>query len=173
MSLYVDDSLQVQSAETAGVSLAKMNIAQAEAALKQAQTNVTTLEIQLSKTKSLHRFQALYWQRMLKKVNLLGRIGVVMSVGNYDTANLMIYIPEDEYGHVQVGQKVEVTVDSFINRVYTGTVSYIADEAEFTPSNVQTVEGRKSTVFAVKITIKNESHDLKPGMPADVTFIFD
>jgi len=173
MSLYIgDDSLQVQSAET-GVSLAKMNIAQAEAALKQAQTNVTTLEIQLSKTKITSPISGVVLAKNVEEGELVGAGGVVMSVGNYDTANLTVYIPEDEYGHVQVGQKVEVTVDSFINRVYTGTVSYIADEAEFTPSNVQTVEGRKSTVFAVKITIKNESHDLKPGMPADVTFIFD
>ncbi len=123
MSLYIgDDSLQVQSAET-GVSLAKMNIAQAEAALKQAQTNVTTLEIQLSKTKITSPISGVVLAKNVEEGELVGAGGVVMSVGNYDTANLTVYIPEDEYGHVQVGQKVEVTVDSFINRVYTGTVS--------------------------------------------------
>ena len=46
----------------------------------------------------------------------------------------------------------------------------ISDEAEFTPRNVQTVEGRKSTVYAVKITLENVDLALKPGMPADVDF---
>jgi hypothetical protein len=50
-------------------------------------------------------------------------------------------------------------------------VTFISDEAEYTPSNVQTAEGRKATVFAVEITISNPNHDLKPGMPADVTFL--
>jgi hypothetical protein len=35
---------------------------------------------------------------------------------------------------------------------------------------VQTVEGRKATVFAVKVKISNLGNELKPGMPADVDF---
>ncbi len=48
---------------------------------------------------------------------------------------------------------------------------HIADEAEFTPRNVQTESGRKATVYAVKVQVPNEEHRLKPGMPADVEFI--
>jgi len=50
------------------------------------------------------------------------------------------------------------------------TVVHIADEAEFTPRNVQTVEGRRATVYAVKLDVPNPESKLKPGMPADVTF---
>jgi len=46
-------------------------------------------------------------------------------------------------------------------------VSYIAPQAEFTPRTVQTREERAKTVFAVKVTIANPDHALKPGMPAD------
>jgi HlyD family secretion protein len=49
-------------------------------------------------------------------------------------------------------------------------VSYISDQAEFTPRNVQTVEGRSSTVYAIKLTVSDPQGQLKPGMPADVTF---
>jgi hypothetical protein len=35
---------------------------------------------------------------------------------------------------------------------------------------VQTVEGRKNTVFAIKLTLDNPDLALKPGMPADVNF---
>jgi hypothetical protein len=49
-------------------------------------------------------------------------------------------------------------------------VTYIANQAEFTPRNVQTVDGRKNTVFAVKLKLDNTSGSLKPGMPADVIF---
>jgi HlyD family secretion protein len=95
----------------------------------------------------------------------------VMTVGNIDEVSLTVYIPEARYGQVRTGQEVIVKVDSYPEKTFMGTVSYIASEAEFTPSNVQTVEGRKSTVFAVKIIIPNTNHDLKPGMPADVDFI--
>ena len=46
----------------------------------------------------------------------------------------------------------------------------IADQAEFTPRNVQTDEGRRTTVFAVKLTVDDPAGKLKPGMPADVVF---
>jgi len=63
-----------------------------------------------------------------------------------------------------------VTVDSHPGVVFAATVVHIADEAEFTPRNVQTVEGRRATVYAVKLDVPNPDGQLKPGMPADVTF---
>jgi hypothetical protein len=46
----------------------------------------------------------------------------------------------------------------------------IADEAEFTPRNVQTEEERRTTVFAVELAVEDPDRMLKPGMPADVVF---
>ena len=63
-----------------------------------------------------------------------------------------------------------MNVDSFPGLRFNAVVTYIADQAEFTPRNVQTVEGRQNTVFAVKLKVDNQDSKLKPGMPADVTF---
>jgi HlyD family secretion protein len=79
-----------------------------------------------------------------------------------------VYVPEDRYGQIYLGQPYPVTVDSFPTVVFEGTVTHIADQAEFTPRNVQTVEGRKNTVFAIHLAITNTTLDLKPGMWADV-----
>ncbi len=49
-------------------------------------------------------------------------------------------------------------------------MTHIADQAEFTPRNVQTEEGRRNTVFAIELSIENPEGSLKPGMPADVNF---
>jgi multidrug resistance efflux pump len=78
-----------------------------------------------------------------------------------------VYVPEDELGRVYLGQVVEVEVDSFAGHVFSGTVSYIAQEAEFTPKNVQTEKERVNMVFAVRVRLPNPEHWLKPGMPAD------
>jgi HlyD family secretion protein len=50
-----------------------------------------------------------------------------------------------------------------------GTVSWVASEAEFTPTPVQTRDDRASLVYAVKIRVANKNGELKIGMPADVT----
>jgi HlyD family secretion protein len=71
---------------------------------------------------------------------------------------------------VKLGDAANVTVDSFPGQVFRGTVQHIADQAEFTPRNVQTPVGRRTTVFAVKLAVDNPEGKLKPGMPADVVF---
>ncbi len=92
----------------------------------------------------------------------------VYTIGDMENPWIKVYVKEDKLGHVKLGQKAEVTVDSYPEKTYQGTVSYIASEAEFTPKNVQTQEERVKLVFGVKVKVKNENNELKPGMPADV-----
>ena len=68
---------------------------------------------------------------------------------------------------MQLGQSVSATCDSWPDRVFKGTVSYISGEAEFTPKQVQTPEERVKLVYRIKIMLDNEDLALKPGMPAD------
>ncbi len=170
--LIGDDSLQVQIADVFAEQ-AKKNTEQAQAGLAQAEAALRTIQIQFEKATVTSPITGIVLSQNLNEGEMIGAGGVVMTVGNIDEVSLTVYIPEDQYGLVSVGQEVVVKVDSYPEKTFMGTVSYIADEAEFTPSNVQTVEGRKSTVFAVKIVIPNANHDLKPGMPADVEFILE
>jgi HlyD family secretion protein len=78
-----------------------------------------------------------------------------------------VYVPETDIGRVRVGQAAHITVDSYPGRVFTGAVSEIASEAEFTPRNVQTKKERVNLVFRVKIAVRDAAGVLKPGMPAD------
>ncbi len=80
---------------------------------------------------------------------------------------LRVYIPESEIGLVSIGQAAAVTVDSFPNRRFEGTVVEISSKAEFTPRTVQTKKERVNLVFGVKIRLDNRERLLKPGMPAD------
>jgi HlyD family secretion protein len=93
-----------------------------------------------------------------------------VTIGLLDELTLTVYVPEDRYGKVSLGDEVAVTVDSFPDEAFSATVLRIADQAEYTPRNVQTAEGRRSTVFAVELSVNDPAGKLKPGMPADVTF---
>ncbi len=168
--LVGDESLQVKVSD-ASLKQAQSTSAQAQANLTQAEANLKTLDIQLEKTKVYAPIGGIVLLKNIEVGELVSAGSIVMKVGNIDQVKLTVYVPEDKYGQVSLGQDVTVNVDSFPGKSYPGKVTYIASEAEFTPSNVQTVEGRKSTVFAVEITIDNSDHDLKSGMPADVEFI--
>jgi multidrug efflux pump subunit AcrA (membrane-fusion protein) len=110
-------------------------------------------------------------ERLVQPDEFAAPHGTVLVIAALDTLTLTIYVPEDRYGQFSLGQTLPVTVDSFSGVTFKGTVRFIADKAEFTPRNVQTVEGRKTTVFAVRLELANPDQALKPGMPADVHFV--
>jgi len=94
----------------------------------------------------------------------------LLTVIDPDNLELTVYVPEDRYGRLQLGQALPVTVDSYPGETFRGTVRHIAEQAEFTPRNVQTTDNRKTTVFAVRLALEPSGGKLKPGMPADVHF---
>lgn len=94
----------------------------------------------------------------------------LITVADVEHMTLTVYVPEDRYGQILLGESYPVTVDSFPGEVFTATVRHIADRAEFTPRNVQTTDSRKTTVFAIKLDLAPSDGKLKPGMPADVNF---
>lgn len=91
----------------------------------------------------------------------------VVTIGDLASVWLRGYVEETDLGRVKVGQSVRVTTDTATDRVFPGTVSFIASEAEFTPKSVQTAKERVKLVYRIKIDIENPTGELKPGMPAD------
>jgi len=77
------------------------------------------------------------------------------------------YINETDVGKVKLNQKAVVKIDSFPTKSYKGWVSFISQQAEFTPKYIQTQQERVKLVYRIKIKVDNSSLELKPGMPAD------
>lgn len=78
------------------------------------------------------------------------------------------YIPEKYIGQVKRGDQIEVSSDSFPDKIYKGKIDFISDKAEFAPKDIQTKEERLKLVFMVKSYLDNPQRELKPGMPVDV-----
>ncbi|MBN1830041.1 MAG: efflux RND transporter periplasmic adaptor subunit [Deltaproteobacteria bacterium] len=91
----------------------------------------------------------------------------VLTVADLAIVELKIFVGEEEIGKVHPGQKVDVGIDTFPDKKYQGTVSFISPEAEFTPKIIQTQKERVKLVYLVKVTIPNPNYEMKPGMPAD------
>ena len=164
-----DQSLQVIAAKAAAEAAAS-GVKQAEAAVEQAKQGLALAQLQLDRATVKAPISGVVVTRNLEIGDLVVAGGTVMRIAQLDTLNLVVYLPEDQYGQVSLGDSVNITVDSFSNRAFSGEVIHIADEAEYTPKNVQTESGRKATVYAVKIEVANADHKLKSGMPADAEF---
>jgi HlyD family secretion protein len=164
-----EDSLQVKAAQN-GIAQATTLVSQAEAGLAQAQAALNGINLQIAKATVISPIDGILLTRNLEAGETVSPGSTVMTIGQLDVVDLVVYIPEDRYGEIDLDEEVSIRVDSFPGDTFNGTVAHISDQAEFTPRNVQTVEGRRATVYAVRLLVPNPEMKLKPGMPADVTF---
>lgn len=91
----------------------------------------------------------------------------VITISDLSRVDLKIFVDETEIAAVRPGQKVDVKVDTFPGKIYTGYVSFVSPEGEFTPKIIQTKKERVKLVYLVKVSIQNPNFELKAGMPAD------
>jgi multidrug resistance efflux pump len=156
------------------LALAQASLTQAQAHLDaaraQAEVDLQTLDLQLGKLTVHSPSAGMVLTRSVEPGEVVAAGATVMEIGTLDQVTLTVYIPENQYGDIHLAQKATVAVDSFPGKTFNGSVTYISDQAEFTPRNVQTVESRSTTVYKIEITLPNPAYDLKPGMPADATF---
>jgi HlyD family secretion protein len=92
-------------------------------------------------------------------------------LANISSVNLRAYITGDQLGEVKLGQQVKVMVDAGADKYkeYKGTITWIADKAEFTPKTIQTKDERANLVYATKVKVQNDGF-LKLGMYGEVNF---
>jgi HlyD family secretion protein len=165
-----DYALQVRVAE-GNLNQAQAALEQAEAGLAQAQAELEVIDLQLGKLGVTAPINGVVVTRNVEPGEVIQPGAVALTLAQLDDLTITVFVQEDRYGHIHLGQTAIVTVDSFPDETFTATVTRIADQAEFTPRNVQTEEGRRVTVFAIELQLLDPTGRLKPGMPADVEFV--
>jgi HlyD family secretion protein len=169
-------SLRVQAAAAAlaqaqtNVTQAESRITQAQTAIDQAQAQLALLDVHLSKLTVTAAVGGVVLSRNIEPGEVVQAGAIALRLAQLDRLTITVYLPEDRYGEVDLGETAQVDVDSFPGQTFQARVSRIAGEAEFTPRNVATDEGRRTTVFAVELAVDDPAGLLKPGMPADVIF---
>ena len=146
----------------------KEDIQAAEYRVQQARAILNTSEEKLKDTILYAPLSSIMLRKNVELGETLAAGTPAFTLGDLENPWVKVYVKENRVGQVKLGQKAEVKVDSFKNKIFEGTVTFISSEAEFTPKNVQTEEERVKLVFGVKVKVKNENNELKPGMPADV-----
>ncbi|PKO23716.1 MAG: hypothetical protein CVU38_02480 [Chloroflexi bacterium HGW-Chloroflexi-1] len=163
------DSPRVAAAQ-AVLNQAVVAAEQARLAIAQSEASLALIDTQIAKLTGIAPADGVILTRAIQPGEVVAPGGTALTLGRLDDLTITVYVPEDRYGEISLGQSATVSVDSFPGETFTATVVYIADKAEFTPRNVQTVEGRASTVFAIRLQVQDPDGTLKPGMPADVVF---
>ncbi|MCF8219583.1 MAG: efflux RND transporter periplasmic adaptor subunit [Bacteroidales bacterium] len=134
-------------------------------------TRIALLEDKIDKAMIKNPVTGTVINKFVEKGELVAPGKTLYKVAEMDKMELKVYISGAQLPHVKIGQKVEVLIDEnkTENRKLTGKVSWISDDAEFTPKVIQTKEERVKLVYAVKIRVPNDG-SLKIGMPGEANF---
>lgn len=171
ISLYDIASAQLNSAKE---NLKKMknfyrpdDIKQAEANVDRQKASVDLLKKYISDSYVTAPISGFIVKKFVEAGESVVPLSSLAMLSNLSYVDLDIYVSEEELGSVKLGQKADVSIDAFKNKVYPGKVIYISPDAEFTPKNIQTKDERTKLVFKVKVHVANPNFELKDGMPAD------
>ena len=105
----------------------------------------------------------------LEPGDLVAANSAVVALRDASELRVRAYVPQDRLTFT-VGTAVAVSVDAFPGRRFRAHVDFVAPNAEFTPSNVQTPEERSEVVVRVRVTLEEGMDVLRPGVSADVWF---
>lgn len=153
-----------------GLEQAKAATQQAQSAVHQAEASLALLDTQLAKLTVYAPMDGVILTRNIESGEFVQPGSTAFAMADLNNITITVFVPEDRYGQISLGQQAQVTVDSFPGETFSAEVIHIGDQAEFTPRNVQTAEGRSSTVYAIKLRVTDSEGKLKIGMPADVVF---
>jgi HlyD family secretion protein len=92
-------------------------------------------------------------------------------IADLSAVDVRAYVTETQLSALEPGQHIEIGFDTApgARQTLNGEITWIASEAEFTPTPIQTRDERSDLVYAVKIRVRNENRQLKIGMPVDVS----
>ncbi len=153
------------------VAVAQKQAAAAQKQVDQAQASLDVIKVQMSKTTLVSPVPGVVGSRNAEVGEIAQPGAPILIVTQLDKVTLTAYVPESQIGLVKLGQKALVSVDSYPGMSFSGDVTFISPQAQFTPGNVQLKAEREKTVFAVKISLPNPDRRLKPGMPADAQIL--
>lgn len=104
---------------------------------------------------------------------LASPLKALYKIANTSEMYLRAYVSGEQLPYISLGQKVrvEIDLDKDQNQSLEGEVSWISENAEFTPKTIQTKEERVNLVYAVKVRVENSEGKLKIGMPGELHFI--
>ena len=160
-------ALKSAEANSIDVKRRQEEIAQRRADIERAKAQLALIDSQLADTTVASPVDGVVLVKSADVGEVLAPGTSVVTVGDIEHPWLRGYINETDLGKVKLGSVVHVKTDSYPGKTYTGHVTFISSEAEFTPKQIQTEQERVKLVYRIKIELDNSSRELKSNMPAD------
>lgn len=147
------------------------NIRSLEAKVAEAKARLAGQQLALDKTYIRTTNSGTVASRLVEPGELVTPGTAIAKLLDMNDLKITCYVPSTALSKISLDEKVKIKVMGITNKEFTGKITNIAAEAEFTPLNKQSGDDRADLVFAVKVKLLDKDNLLHPGMPADVVFV--
>jgi HlyD family secretion protein len=138
----------------------------ARARLGAARAQIATWQKSIADAEVAAPIAGIVTERLAEMGELLQPRAPILVITDLDRAWANVYVDEPDVPRIRLGQPATIFTDAGGDGV-SGTVTFVAARAEFTPRNVQTASDRSKLVYRVKIAADNTEGVLKVGMPVE------
>lgn len=138
-------SLAAVNTTQAAKAEAEAAVAQAKAQLEKAQSQYEDMIIKAPKDGRLE-------YQIAEVGNVLGAGGKVVSVLDPTDTYINVFLTAQQMNQIKLGDDARIVIDG-INAVFPGKITFVANNAQFTPKSVETTEERAKLMFKVKLQI--------------------
>lgn len=148
----------------------KEDIAAAEAQFHAAEAKARSIRVQIDELKVVSPCDCVVEAIDLRPGDIVAPNAPGTSLLDLNRMWVRAYVPETRLGDIKLEQVVSLRIIGMGDRAFSGRITFIARDAEFTPRNVQTPEERSKQVFRIKVTLDPGAKDVRVGMTADILF---
>ena len=177
----------------ANLSASKSNISGARESAKAAEFGVQSSQATLSELRTSLRRTTIYapmggvvsllnveqGERVVGTIQMTGT--ELMRIANLNAMEVRVEVSENDVPSVKIGNKVEVEVDAYLNRTFTGRVTQIANSSTTAGLGDNVLNSDQVTNFEVRISIdpasyadlvaEGNTYPFRPGMSAGVDIL--
>ncbi len=160
-------ALKITQAQSLDIQRKEEDLSARRADVERSKASVSVIDSQLDDTILVSPVDGVVLVKSADPGEVLAAGTPLLTLGEIDKPWLRGYVPQSKLGRIQLGMPVTIRSDSYPNKTYTGKISFIASEAEFTPKQIQTNEERVKLVYRIKVDVENSHRELKLNMPVD------
>ncbi|TVT50918.1 MAG: HlyD family efflux transporter periplasmic adaptor subunit [Denitromonas halophila] len=107
--------------------------------------------------------------RLVEPGTVVAAGGKVLTVIDLSEVYMTVFLPADSAGTVKVGDEARLALDAWPDTPVPARVSFVADNSQFTPREVETRSEREKLMFRVKLSVTADwlaghADAVKPGM---------
>ena len=157
---------QAYDVAKAAYDSAAAQVAQIEAQIAQARASLTGAAYQLSERDVIARTAGRVEDVYFRTGEYAPAMTPVVSVLPPENIYVRFFVPEGEFAHVRLGQRVAISCDGCAQNI-VAMITFIAQQEEFTPPVIFSIGSREKLVFKLEARASGGLR-LNPGQPVDV-----